>query len=76
MRLVEISGDGRAVAESDGLRLEVDVSLIECPQPGEYVIVHAGFAIERLDTEEAEAQLAFFEDLARASRGGEATAAS
>lgn len=70
MRLVEIGEDGRAVADHDGLRLDVDVSLIEDPRPGDHVIVHAGFAIERLDAEEAETRLALFERLARSVSDG------
>ena len=32
---------------------------------GDYLIVHAGFAITRLDVEEAEKSLALFEEIAR-----------
>jgi hydrogenase expression/formation protein HypC len=42
-----------AYAEMSGLKLECDVSLIEEPKIGDFVIVHAGYAIERLDPEEA-----------------------
>ncbi len=70
MRLVEIGEGGHAVAESDGLRLDVDVSLIEDPRAGDHVIVHAGFAIERLDAAEAEARLAMFDSLARTASDG------
>ncbi len=73
MRLLEIGEDGHAVAESDGLRLDVDVSLIEDPRPGDHVIVHAGFAIERLDAHEAEARLAMFDRLAQIAAEGTAT---
>lgn len=73
MRLVEIGGDGHAVAESDGLRLDVDVSLIDGPRTGDHVIVHAGFAIERLDAQEAEARLAMFDRLAQTVSDGVST---
>lgn len=32
---------------------EVDLSLVDDPRPGDYVIVHAGFAIEKLDRKKA-----------------------
>ncbi len=64
MRIVELTSEGAGIAEMDGLRQEVDLSLIEDPAPGVFVIVHAGFAIERLDTAEAEARIRLFEDLA------------
>jgi len=66
MRLVDVAGE-TAMAESDGVVRTVDVSLIDRPQPGDYVIVHAGFAIERIDPIEAETRLAWFEQLARDS---------
>lgn len=64
MKLVEVASESRAVAELDGGRQPVDVSLIEGPAAGDFVIVHAGFAIERLDPAEADARLRLFEQLA------------
>ena len=40
-----------------------NVSLLEAPRVGEYVLIHAGFAIERVDTEGAEETLALIEEL-------------
>lgn len=42
-----------AVAEAGGLTREIRVDFIRDPQPGDYVIVHAGFAIERLPERQA-----------------------
>ena len=47
LKLVEIDGK-RAVGEAMGMRRELRVDFIDKPKLGEYVIVHAGFAIERL----------------------------
>ncbi len=38
--------------------------MIEEPKIGDYVIIHAGFAIERIDREEADTRLELFEELA------------
>ena len=43
-----------ALVEFAGLRRRVCVSCTPDVRPGDYVIVHAGVAINRLDTEEAE----------------------
>jgi len=43
-----------ALVDFDGLRRRVCVSCVPDAQPGDYVIVHAGIAINRLDAEEAE----------------------
>ena len=63
MLLVRIRDDGRGVADLDGARYEVNLDLVEAPSVGDYVIVHAGFAIERLDEGEALARLALFDEL-------------
>jgi len=63
MRLVEIEGV-RAVADLDGARHQVDVSLIDGVELEDYVIVHAGFAIEKLDRAEADERIALFDSLA------------
>lgn len=70
MELVEIKGDGTAVAELEGARYDVNLNLIGEAALGEYVIVHAGYAIERLDREEAETRLGLFAQMAQAQREG------
>ena len=57
MRIVELADNSKGRVELDGVTYEVSLMMIEEPQVGEYVIVHAGFAIERLDPDEAEKTL-------------------
>ena len=52
LRLIEINGK-TAVGEAMGMRREIRVDFIEEPKIGDYVIVHAGFAIERLSERQA-----------------------
>lgn len=52
LRLIEIH-DKEAVAEAGGIRRTVRVDFIPNPQVGDYVLVHAGFAMERLKEEQA-----------------------
>lgn len=68
MKIVEIRADGKGVADLDGSRHVVDLSLVSGADLGVYVIVHAGFAIETLDQEEADITLALFEQIAQASQ--------
>ncbi len=50
--------DGTAVAEIDGVRREASLMMLAEPVAvGEYLIVHAGFAIARIDAAEAEETL-------------------
>lgn len=64
MRIVELHEGDIATVELDGACCRADVSLIENPKKGDFVIVHAGFAIERLDTEDADERLELFRQLA------------
>ncbi len=57
LELVEVSGN-EAVGARDGVRLNIRVDFIPEPQVGDFVMVHAGFAIERLSREQAEKDLA------------------
>ena len=52
LQLIEINGKS-AVGEAMGIRREIRVDFIEEPKLGDYVIVHAGFAIERLPEQQA-----------------------
>ncbi len=56
MKVIAVEGPVAQVEES-GVRREVRVDFIEAPAVGDYVIVHAGIAIERLDPAEAEETL-------------------
>jgi hydrogenase expression/formation protein HypC len=55
MRVVEISSDGEGIVELGGVRRRISFKLLGDAAPGDYVLVHAGFAIGKVD--EAEAQL-------------------
>ena len=52
LRLVEINGK-EALGESMGLKRKIRVDFIEEPKVGDYVMVHAGFAIERVPEKQA-----------------------
>jgi len=52
MRIIEIRG-ADAVVESGGIRKGIRLDLLEGVETGDYVLVHAGYAIEKLDRAEA-----------------------
>jgi hydrogenase expression/formation protein HypC len=60
------TGDGAAVVELGGVRREISMMLIDDVSVGEWVIVHAGFAIEKLSEEAAEQTLSLFREIAGA----------
>ncbi|MBQ3372081.1 MAG: HypC/HybG/HupF family hydrogenase formation chaperone [Oscillospiraceae bacterium] len=69
LKITEINGK-EAVAESMGMRRRIRVDFIENPKIGEYVIVHAGFAIERLPDKQAREDLEAWEELEEAITAG------
>ncbi len=52
LKIIDISGN-TATGEALGMTREIRVDFIPEPKVGDYVIVHAGFAIERLGEEQA-----------------------
>ncbi len=59
-RVIErLEGDD-AVVELDGVRKTISLALVDDVAVGDYVIVHVGFALGRLDPEEAAQTLALF----------------
>ncbi len=67
LKLVKISGD-RGWVDTGGGRKEVSLALIEGVKEGDYILVHAGFAIQKLSLEEAEETLRIFEEIENATR--------
>ncbi len=65
MKIIDIKPGFKGLVELDGSRRVVDLSLLDDAKPGDYVIVHAGFAIETLDQKEADATLDLFNELVK-----------
>jgi len=61
-KVVEINGDTAKVDFGAGTMRDVNVSLVDA-KVGEYVIVHAGYAIEVLDQKAAEETLALWNEI-------------
>lgn len=57
-QVVELRMDNLAVVEMDGVRKEISLALLDDVAIGDYVIVHVGYALNRLDPEEAVKTLA------------------
>ncbi len=66
MKVVSVEGE-MARVEIDGVSREVSVALLESVEPGDHVIVHAGYALERLDEDAARETLALFREIAESA---------
>ena len=64
--------DGTAICEVDGVRREASLMMIDGVAVGDYVLIHAGFAIEKIDPVEAEKTLDIFREILDADGGVEA----
>lgn len=64
MQIVEIK-DKKGIVEVGGVKREVGLQLLKQVKIGDYVIVHAGFAIQILDEKEAKETIALFEEMER-----------
>lgn len=62
LKIIEIDGKN-AVGESVGMQRKLRVDFIPEPKIGDYVIVHAGFAIERLPEKQALEDIAAWEEV-------------
>lgn len=62
-RVDELTGSGNALVNLGGMRKEISLALVEDVAVGDYVIVHVGYALQKLDREEAERTLAMFAQL-------------
>ena len=62
MKIIEIVGT-TATVEMSHVRQECDLSLSPDARVGDYVIVHAGFAIEVLNEEEAQETLDLLDEV-------------
>jgi hydrogenase expression/formation protein HypC len=57
-----------ARVDVNGVRRVINVGLLadEPPVPGDWVLIHVGFALSKIDEEEAESALAFLEGIGQA----------
>lgn len=65
-RIAQILDNDAAVVDLGGVRKEVSLVLLDGVEVGDYVIVHVGYALNRLDPEEAEKTLKLFAEIGNA----------
>ena len=62
-QVVELREGDNAVVDLAGVRKEISLALVENVAVGDYVIVHVGYALNKLDPEEAAKTLALFGEI-------------
>jgi len=58
VRVTELLAGDRALVSAGGITREIDTALVDDLQVGDYVILHVGYALSRLDEAEAQKTLA------------------
>jgi len=67
-KVIEVQGDIAKVDFGQGIIRDVNVTLVEA-RIGEYVLVHAGYAIQVINQEEAEETLRLWEEILKYDEG-------
>ena len=65
-KIIDLREDGLANVEVEGVIKEVSLELVDDVGPGDYVIVHVGYALAKLDEAEAARTLELFAEGATA----------
>jgi hydrogenase expression/formation protein HypC len=66
VRVVELAAPDTAIVDLGGVRKDISLALVDDVQVGDYVILHVGYALQKLDTQEAERTLALFRQMDQA----------
>jgi len=71
-KVVEIDENNMATVDTMGVRRKVTLDLIGEPvEVGEYILIHVGFAMNKISVEEAEESLRIYEEIIDAMDDGE-----
>lgn len=69
-KIIEISDEHLHIAKADvgGVKRNINIGLLEGEgvEPGDWVLIHVGFAMSKIDEEEASSTLSFLEELGSA----------
>lgn len=63
VQITKILEKERAIVHLGGIEKEISTVLLDAVEVGDYVIIHVGYALTRLNTEEAEKTLALFTEM-------------
>jgi hydrogenase expression/formation protein HypC len=67
MKVEAVKGN-RAIVNAQGIKKEISIDFLKNTKPGDYVMVHAGFAIEKFDAKKAKETIRYFKEYSHALR--------
>lgn len=65
VQLIEVENTNVGKVEIGGIRRQINLALLDNVKTGDYVLLHAGFAITKVDKEEAEETISLLNQLAK-----------
>lgn len=63
-KVVKITAQQQAIVSVGGIEKEISLALVDDVQCGDYVIIHVGFALTRLDEQEAQKTISLLNQMA------------
>lgn len=72
-QVVELRPDDNALVDLAGVKKEISLALLDGVAVGDYVIVHVGYALNKLDPDEAEKTLKLFAEMGQLPADGDVT---
>ncbi len=69
-RVIELTAGDNALVDLAGVQKEISLALVDDVAVGDYVIVHVGYALNKLDPDEAAKTLALFAELGEFNQTG------
>lgn len=66
-QITQLLGNDRALINLGGITKEISVALLDEVAAGDYVIIHVGYALTRLDEQEAQKTLGLFAQMLKGS---------
>lgn len=63
-QVTELLDDGMARIDMDGVSKAISIALVDNVGVGDFVVVHVGYALSKIDAEEAERTLALLREVA------------
>ena len=67
-KIIEIFDDELAKADMNGVKIKVATALFSDDKVDDYVLIHAGFIIEKISDEDAKERLELFEEIQKLDR--------
>ena len=63
VKVIALGDDDKATVDLGGVKKEISLALLDDVAVGDYVILHVGYALSKLDPDEAEKTLALFAEM-------------